>query len=395
MAIEKQLFICKREGLSIKGMQYFPADYEENKKYPAMIISHGFTGNYTDAIEFCEEFAKMGYAAFCFSFCGGTATDMDESVKSEGKTTEMSVLTEVEDLLAVKNYVQSQSFVDEKRISLMGFSQGGFVSGLTAARCGDEIEKLIMIYPALCIPDDARGGRLAGASYDAKAVPDIIDCGNILISKKYHDDIVEMDPYLELSAYQGPVLLIQGMNDEIVNFSYAIRAKENYKEGQCHLQLVREMGHGFDANQQSSLIASIRQYLLGCEEILTIRVIITRVESAVEGEILKNDVYFTGYCDSKYFRGAITPEGCDNQEYQGGVQTKIRAEYTLKGMDRSGKNCSIHIVNQKNGNEWKPVVKTDSKALDWLNDADLTAVLEMENGGLTVRVYADRSKITV
>ena len=390
MGIEKQLFTCKRDDLTIKGMQYFPADYEENKKYPAMIMSHGFTGNYTDSMVFCEEFAKMGYAAFCFSFCGGTATDTDESVKSEGKTTEMSVLTEVEDLLAVKNYVQSQSFVDEKRISLMGFSQGGFVSGLTAARCGDEIEKLIMIYPALCIPDDARGGRLAGASYDAKAVPDIIDCGNILISKKYHDDIVEMDPYLELSAYQGPVLLIQGMNDEIVNFSYAIRAKESYKAGQCHLQLVREMGHGFDANQQSSLIASIKQYLLGCEEILTIRVIITRIESVVEDDIFKNDVYFTGYCDNKYFRGAITPEGCDKQEYQGGVQTKIRAEYTLTGVDMDGKVCSIHIVNQKDGDKWKPVIETGSEALAWLNGADLTAVLEGEKGGLTVRIYAEK-----
>ena len=91
MGIEKQLFTCKRDDLTIKGMQYFPADYEENKKYPAMIMSHGFTGNYTDSMVFCEEFAKMGYAAFCFSFCGGTGTDTDESVKSEGKTTEMSV----------------------------------------------------------------------------------------------------------------------------------------------------------------------------------------------------------------------------------------------------------------------------------------------------------------
>ena len=145
MGIEKRLFTCKRDELLIKGIQFMPGDYEDGKTYPAIIISHGFTGNYTDAIEFCEEFSKMGYAAFCFSFCGGTATDTDESVKSEGKTTEMSVRTEVEDLVAVKNYVQSLSFVDVKKISLMGFSQGGFVSGLTAAKCGDEIEKLIMI----------------------------------------------------------------------------------------------------------------------------------------------------------------------------------------------------------------------------------------------------------
>ena len=77
------------------------------------------------------------------------------------------------------------------------------------------------------------------------------------------------------------------------------------------------------------------------------------------------------------------------------MQTKIRAEYTLKGIDQNGKNCSVHIINQKNGDKWKPVIKTDSEALKWINDADLTAVLEMENGGPTVRIYADKNRITV
>lgn len=395
MGIEKQLFTCKRDNLLIKGMQYLPADYEQNRKYPAIIISHGFTGNYTDSNGICMEFAKMGYAAFCFSFCGGTRLDAEESVKSEGKTTEMSVRTEVKDLIAVKDYVRSLPFVDTKKLSLMGFSQGGFVSGLTAASCGEEIEKLIMVFPALCIPDHARKGCLGGACYDLKTVPDVIDCGNILLGKAFHEEMADMDPYLEIAAYKGPVLLIQGMDDNVVNYSYAVRAKENYQKGQCHLQLVREMGHGFTKEQEESMIASVRQFLLEREEVLTIRVMITWMESVEKGDVRKNNIYFTGYCDNEYFRGAITPEGCDKQEYQGGVQTKIRAEYTLTGMDKDGKSCSIHIVNQRGGDEWKPVVETDSEALAWLNDADLTAVLEGENGGLTVRIYAEKDRITV
>lgn len=388
MGIEKQLFTCKRDNLFIKGMQYLPADNTQNKKYPAIIISHGFTGNYTDADGFCTEFARMGYAAFCFSFCGGSRTDTDDIVKSEGKTTDMTIWTEVEDLIAVKDYVKSLPFVVTENLILMGFSQGGFVSGLAAAKCGDEIKKLIMVYPALCIPEHARRGCLGGAGYDVNAVPDVIDCGSILLGRASHDQVVEMDPYMELSGYQGSVLIIQGMDDDVVNYSYAIRAKENYKKDQCHLQLVRNMGHGFDESLQESMIASIRQFLLERKEILTIRVIITRVETVVECDVTKNDVYFTGYCDTKYFRGAITPEGCDKQEYQGDVQTKIRAEYTLIGTDNVGENCSIHIVNQKCGEGWKPVIETDSEALAWLNHADLTAVLEDEQGSLTVRIYA-------
>ncbi len=144
MSIRRQLFTCKRDGLLIRGAQYYPVDFEEEKSYPAVIISHGFTGIYTDVDDFCRDFVQMGYVAFCFSFCGGSRFDADDSVKSEGKTTDMTIGTEVADLLAVKEYVQSLPFTDNNNLVLLGFSQGGFVSGLAAAKCGNEIGKLII-----------------------------------------------------------------------------------------------------------------------------------------------------------------------------------------------------------------------------------------------------------
>ena len=41
--------------------------------------------------------AELGYASYCFDFCGGSVV----KGKSDGKTTDMSVLTEVKDLEAV------------------------------------------------------------------------------------------------------------------------------------------------------------------------------------------------------------------------------------------------------------------------------------------------------
>ena len=390
MSIEKQLFTCSRNGLLIRGAQYFPMDFQEDRSYPAIIISHGFTGNYTDVEDFCRDFAQMGYAAFAFSFCGGSSKDTPECVKSDGKSTDMTIWPEVADLMAVKDYVKELSFIDKSNLILLGFSQGGFVSGLVAAACGEEIKKLIMVFPALCIPDHARRGCLGGASYDATKVPEEINCGKTILGKKIHDSVVGMDPYLELSAYNGPVLILQGMEDSIVDYSYAIRAQANYKKGQCHLQLIQNMGHGYNEEQQKSAVASMRQFLRDRDEILAIRVIITRSESVVEENIRKSDIYFTGYCDNQYFQGCIIPEGCDKQEYVDEVQTKIRAEYILVGVDCDGEKCFIHIVNQWGGDEWRPIIKTDSKALAWLNEADLTAVLESGRGGLTVRVYAGR-----
>ncbi|MDE6748223.1 MAG: alpha/beta hydrolase [Lachnospiraceae bacterium] len=390
MEIKKQTFECVRDKLTIRGAQYLPANPSESGKYPAVIVSHGFTGNYMSVEDYCVEFAKMGYAAFCFSFCGGGMHGEDVRFKSDGETTNMTIPTEVEDLITVKNYVKNLSYIDSNELILVGISQGGFVSGLTAARCGNEIKKLIMIYPAICIPDHARMGCLGGSSYDPHNVPDIIDCGNTLLGKNFHDTVVGMDPYLELAAYKGDVLLLQGLDDKIVNYSYAIRAKESYRNGQCRLQLVRNLDHGFDAPQFESAFASIRQFLADRKEILTIRVIITHSDTVTEGDISKVNIFFTGYCDTPYFQGCILPEGCDSQEYHLEVQTKMRAEYTLSGLDYTGQQCSIHIVNQKDGQDWKPVVQTDSTALAWMNRADLTAVLEFCDGGPTVRIYAEK-----
>ena len=50
----------------------------------------------------CGFLAEMGYVAFTFDFCGGSAM----CGKSDGKTTEMSVLTETKDLKAVIEYVR-------------------------------------------------------------------------------------------------------------------------------------------------------------------------------------------------------------------------------------------------------------------------------------------------
>jgi len=386
----EEMFTCERGGLVIRGKQFFPVDFSAERKFPIVIVSHGFMGNYTDMEGYCRNFAGIGYLAFCFSFCGGGQKGEPAAAKSDGESTDMTVLTEVADLQAVIRYAQSLPYADADQLVLAGYSQGGLVSGLTAARCGDAVKRLIMISPALCIPDHARRGCLGGASYDPQNVPEVMDCGGTVLGRALHEEVAGMEPFLELSAYRGKVMLIHGMADTVVHYSYAVRAQAEYQEGQCHLQLMRNQGHGYDESQRTSVFDSIRQFLADREEILTIQVFITRCEERGAGEQWKNDVYFTGYCDTKYFRGAITPEGCDAQEYCAETGVKMRAEYTLTGLDVCGESCSVHVVNQRAGTEWKPVVQTDSRALAWMNHADLTAVLEGGDKELKVRIFAVR-----
>ncbi len=98
-------------------------------------------------------------------------------------------------------------------------------------------------------------------------------------------------------------------------------------------------------------------------------------------------LYFTGYCDCQLFHGAIQPGAVDLQTHANGHQAVLHAEYTLSGVDAKGKACTLSVVNEKKGEDYAPVVTTDSAELQWLHNQPLTAALEGFDGGLTVRIF--------
>ncbi|MFK3939236.1 alpha/beta hydrolase family protein [Alkalihalobacillus sp. NPDC078783] len=248
-------FSCKRGGLTIRGKEFKP----EGDDLPSIIISHGFGGNGDDLVNDCAHLASLGYVVYSFDFCGGS---VPRKGRSDGQTTDTTILTERDDLLCVIDYIKTNSYVDQQQISLLGFSQGGFVSALAAAKRPNDIQSLILFYPALCIPDHARSGALAGSSYDINQVPEEIDCGKMLLGKVFHDTVVEMDPYKEITPYLGPVLLIHGTADATVPYSYAVKARDAYAPEQCHLQLIKGAGHHFTEEQKAVALISVRQFLI-------------------------------------------------------------------------------------------------------------------------------------
>ena len=137
-------FECYRNALTIRGTEYRPA----GENLPVAIVCHGFMAWQDTVRQYCELLAEKGYCAYCFDFCGGSVLNKG---KSDGVTTDMSVLTEVQDLEAVIEYVQGLPH-NSKELLLMGCSQGGFVSALTAAKHPELVDKLALFYPALCIP---------------------------------------------------------------------------------------------------------------------------------------------------------------------------------------------------------------------------------------------------
>ena len=82
----------ENEGQRIYGIAYIP---ETDGKLPLVILSHGLGGSYDSCIAEAEQYASHGVAAYAFDFRGGGGS------RSDGSTTQMSVMTEVSDLEAV------------------------------------------------------------------------------------------------------------------------------------------------------------------------------------------------------------------------------------------------------------------------------------------------------
>lgn len=116
-------------------------------------------------------------------------------------------------------------------------------------------------------------------------------------------------------------------------------------------------------------------------EILRIKVFLTG-STTVEGHAQKVVMLpFTGECESPLFTGTIQPGGMDTQRIEGDGRCALSARYALSGTDSDGKPCQLFIENVASASPGaemltRPTIRTDSKALRWLETADLTGRIE-------------------
>ena len=249
MNTPRKPFECQRRDLTIRGYAYG----EPLPGKPAVIISHGFLANQSTTRDYAIALAEDGFLAITFDFNGGGIGS-----KSDGKSVDMTLLTEKEDLLAVVDAVRTQ--YSPASICLMGCSQGGFVSALAAKELGAQaIKGLILFYPALCIPDDARKGHMMFYRFDPKKVPDVLGRIPMKLGGNYARVVMDMDPFEEIKGYSGPVLLLHGTEDNIVNISYARKAKDSFSD--CEYHEIVGGGHGFSGKYDDEAKMILRAFI--------------------------------------------------------------------------------------------------------------------------------------
>lgn len=231
-----------KDNQKIVGELYIPDN--EQEIFPLLVLSHGFNNNMDNTRNDAITFSKAGYMTFIFDYIGGALNK-----KSDGQITEMSVLTEADDLNIVIDELKEDERVHNDYIFVAGQSQGGFISTYIACT-REDIRGLIGFYPAYVLQDDALKQYTKLEDVPNTYVTPI----GITVGKIYWKDATSFDIYEMMENCEVPTLIIHGTSDNIVPISYAERAVETLHNAE--LLTIQGAGHGFSG--QNNLTAMNR-----------------------------------------------------------------------------------------------------------------------------------------
>ena len=168
--------------------------------------------------ELSRRLCERGIASVRFDFAG--------SGDSDGRFEDMTVSSEVEDGLAILDYVKSLDFVDQSRIAIHGLSMGGCVASMVAGLRDADVCALSLWCPAPDVVYNMKHKMLCGVD-----VSDIEEKGyahyeGLRVGLGFYQDALGAGSPRRGSKFTKRVNLVHG--DEDVTAS--IHCSERYKE---------------------------------------------------------------------------------------------------------------------------------------------------------------------
>ncbi len=213
--MEEKLFI-KTSKYDIPAIITYP-DKETN--FPAIILCHG-TASQKDEIGdmyvlLANELVKAGIASIRFDYAGcGESKLLPQDLTFYG---------EVDDTHEVYKYLLTRENIDKRNIGILGLSQG--------ARIMTELFKLVpeikfgVSWSGACQTDEGlfeewHKGYYNEAAKNGYALVPMPWGDNLILSKEWFDDIKKSTPLENLATYEGPILAVAGVEDNMIPFEH-------------------------------------------------------------------------------------------------------------------------------------------------------------------------------
>ena len=218
---------------------------------PAVLFCHGFGGSGADFEKAAARLAEGGIGSLRIDFNGGS-----NRAQQYLSTEQMTLGTQQEDLHAAIDYLLAQG-VSPRKLFLFGGSQGGLAAALAAAQRPQDVRGLILLYPALCIPDDWNARFPSEEDIPARHT-----LWGVTLGKEYFVYARKLDVFSSIGKYAGPVLLMHGDADKVVPVEYSRRAARTYPQARL-IEFAGE-GHGFSPRADRTCTAYTEEFVEQC-----------------------------------------------------------------------------------------------------------------------------------
>ncbi|MCD8340342.1 MAG: alpha/beta hydrolase [Burkholderiales bacterium] len=164
--------------------------------------------------------------------------DFDGHGKSDGKFENMTPDKELQDAVEVLGWAVSQKGM--RGITLLGHSFGGLVAAMTAGRINVPcVSQAVLMAPAASMRDSCLRGNLWGTIFDPWHPPATIllktEDGDFTVGREFVENFLFLPIYETAAKYKGKTLIVQGLQDTGVPFTYAERFHEVMEGSELHL----------------------------------------------------------------------------------------------------------------------------------------------------------------
>lgn len=223
---------------------------------PMVILMHGIFSSkeFLPMPQLAKSLADKGIASIRFDFGGHW--------KSEGEMINMTIAKELEDARAIYDYVSSLSYVSD--IAILGHSQGGVVASMFAgmlAAEGKSPAALVLLAPGTVIKEACQGGHFFGNRFDPANPPEYIKCFKMFkLGREYMLSCQNLQIYETAAAFQGPVCILHGDNDDTVPLWCSEKFLPIYNNPQFHL--IEGENHRF-SKKTGEMLSIVSDFLSG------------------------------------------------------------------------------------------------------------------------------------
>lgn len=228
----KHVELINKEGKTLRGYLHKP----ENCNGEIVVMFHGFTGNKTEHQCHFRNFSRILEKERVSSI----RLDFSGNGESDGTFLDFTFDTLLSDAQLIIEYVLKLEWV--KKVNLLGFSMGGAVAAMMAAKYNNKINKLLLWSPARNILSIIKN------SYEVNKKDEFGNTlrGSFSMSKAMYDSISKYDVMSGLSLYNGKVFIVHGDKDLAVPFENSYKYLEVFAH--VFLHCVEGSGHGYDEN---------------------------------------------------------------------------------------------------------------------------------------------------